>query len=100
LGITSNAYAVTIPKSSINLYNWLIAKMEDVSPIEIVTPTKQATGYIADISEETQAGWIGVPLSSSDTLHLTATPQQVYDVAFTLVKTDIEYNIDLGTPSC
>jgi hypothetical protein len=98
LGISSNGYAVVIPKATVATYNWLNGVMEEISPIELVTPTKQATGYVIDIKKHTEAGWVNKPLPTTDYLGVTATPQQLYDVSLTLSKTDNDRNIDLTVP--
>jgi hypothetical protein len=98
LGISSNSYAITIPKVSVAVYNWLIARESGASPIEMVTPTKQATGYLLDVEKTTDAGWVAKPLPSSDSLAVTATIQQLYDVTCTLAKADTETNLDISAP--
>ena len=98
LGISSNAYAVTMPKAPVAAYNWLNEVMEEISPIELLTPTKQATGYVVDIKKHTEAGWVYTPLPTTDYLEVTAIPQQLYDISLTLNKTDNDINIDLTCP--
>jgi len=99
LGIGSNSYAVIIPKVSIATYNWLASRLTNASPLEIVTPTKQATGYLFEVDKISGGGWVGKPIPTTDALAVTATKQQLYDINSTIVKTDTETNIDLSVPA-
>jgi hypothetical protein len=96
LGIGSRPLVVTIPQVPVDTYYWLQDKMVNNIPLEFVTPTQQATGYLKDIRKHTEAGWVSSPLPSSDSLAILATPLQLYDVVVTLVKADEELNIDLN----
>ena len=98
MGISSRSKAVTIPKISTTAYRWLEDKMDRSIPLELVTPTQQATGYLSDQKRHSEAGWVGVPLPSNDSLAITARTQQLYDVSFSLIKADNEVNIDLTCP--
>jgi len=98
LGITSRSKTVVIPKAPTTTYAWLKDKLNKSIPLELVTPTQQATGYLSDVKRHSEAGWVGVPLPSSDSLAVTATGQQLYDVSFSLIKADNEVNIDLTCP--
>jgi hypothetical protein len=98
LGISSRSKAVVIEKVTTDTFNWLEDKLERAIPIELLTPTQQATGYITDLKRHSEAGWVSRPLPSSDSLHLTNTARQLYDISFSLVKADGELNIDLTNP--
>jgi hypothetical protein len=71
LGITSRSVVITLPKVARTYYNtlenWCIAN----TPILLYTPTLQMPGFISDVSAEAEGGWVGI-----------------YDVQFTLIKTD------------
>jgi hypothetical protein len=100
LGIASRSIVVMIPKASVSLYNWLEDKMVRSIPLEWLTPTQQATGYLLDIKKHTEWGWVSRPLASSDALAVTATPQQLYDITGTLAKSDNEQNTDTTASPC
>jgi len=98
LGISSRSKAVMIPKIPTTAYRWLEAKLDSVIPLELVTPTQQATGYLSDQKRHSEAGWVGNPIPTTDSLAVTAQGQQLYDVSFSLIKSDNEVNIDLTCP--
>jgi hypothetical protein len=98
LGISSRSKAVMIPKISTTAYTWLKDKMNRSIPLEVVSPTQQATGYLSDIKRHTEAGWVGNPIPTDDSLAVTAQGQQLYDTSFSLIKADNEVNIDLTCP--
>ena len=101
VGISSRSKAVVIPKISSEVFTWLRDKLLNTSPLELVSQTDQATGYLSDVSRHSEAGWVGVPLRTADSLPDTKFSQQLYDISFSLVKADNEQNIDtfiLPTP--
>jgi hypothetical protein len=98
LGISSRSKAVMIPKIPTTAYGWLEDKMYRSIPMELLTPTQQATGYLSDVKRHSEAGWVGNPIPTTDSLALTAQGQQLYDVSFSLIKSDSEVNIDLTCP--
>jgi hypothetical protein len=100
LGISSRSKAVVIPKITVTAYRWLEDKLTNGIPLELLTPTQQATGYLSDLKRHTEAGWVGVPLPTTDSLLVTATGQQLYDISFTLVKADNEANIETTALAC
>jgi len=101
LGIGSRSKAVTIPKVSVAAYRWLEDKLENSTPLEVVSPTQQATGYLSDIQRNSSAGWVDIPLPTADALSAQSfIAQQAYDVSFTLAKADNEQNIDASVPTC
>lgn len=94
VGISSRSKAVTIPKVGVATYRWLQSMEANSVPIELVTPTDQATGYLSDIQRYSEAGWVDKLLPSSDSLSTqTITAQEMYDISFTLAKADNEQNI-------
>ena len=100
VGISSRSKAVTIPKVGVATYRWLEGIMLNSTPLELVTPTEQATGYLSDIQRDSEAGWVDSLLATSDTLSIqTLTAQQLYDISFSLVKADNEQNIDITAPA-
>lgn len=100
LGISSRSKAVMIPKVTRATYYWLEDKMTRAIPLELVTPTQQATGYLSDLKRHSEAGWVGRPIPTSDSIVVSATGQQLYDVSFSLIKADNEVNIDSTAPLC
>ena len=94
IGIGSRSKAVDIPKSSTAAYRWLEDKLVNSVPIELITPTEQATGYLSDISRYSEAGWVGTPLPTTDAMSSNpAVAQELYDLSVSLTKADNEQNI-------
>lgn len=101
MGISSRSNAIMIPKTAVATYRWLEDLMVNAIPIELITPTQQATGYVSDLKRHSEAGWVGTPLPSSDSLALTGTTRgELYDVSFSLIRADAEQNIDTTATPC
>lgn len=94
LGIGSRSKAVVIPKISTLAFAWLKDKLAKSIPLEVLSPTQQATGYLTDVKRHSEAGWVGSPVQSPDSLSVSTAAQQLYDVSFSLTKADNEVNID------
>ena len=89
LGLASRSETILLPKLSRAAYNSFETKALNNTPIEVVFSSNQQTllypisftGYIADVSAHTEAGWVGVGIGSSSV-------GQLYDVTLTVIKAD------------
>jgi|SRR5579875_3202401 hypothetical protein len=62
LGIASKEYKLQLPKVPKEVYNWLEYLEQNHIPVEFVSNSLSATGYLVNVSALTNWGWVSQPV--------------------------------------